>query len=607
MSFKIFSLQLSGKIKPVSVIEKRRAQLADDYTVFQKTESSDELKAFLELEKWVNSDSFKNKKKEIEGLSFRGSKEEKELKELGKLKKLSAIRKYFKTEGSQDLTRFEKERESEKMKRYYQLLDYVKEGQFEKEKKEITAQVFRGSVEEKHALEFKKLARSAGIKAFLELEGSNAVRKHEQLAESGKLKRYVDLKYSPQLDKGQKTEFKKLSSDIEIKAYFKFERSKKLKLYRETSGSHNLTRYLELKTFVESADFKQREVFLKDKKKFEKSEAFRKFNDYKKLAADGTVKFVLKFEKSALYKNYLDVKDSFDLKRYHELETLTQSDEFKKQKAWLDDKKRWEKTEEFKKLQQYLKEKARPEYVNYFKYKDSADFDCFRKRDLVFDDDFRGKKLDTEKWSTCTAVADKLLGENYAMPGDLNIFTKGQNLKVDNKLQLQVKKEKAKGKVWKMPAGFVPAEFEYTSGLVSSHASFRLVDGIVEAKIKFDPTKQVLSSLYLEGEKAGARVNLLEMGARNNLGTSVLGVNGKVESSGLEISNLKKGEYIFSLEKQASAFTWKINEVEVLRVENKDFNQPSHLVASSLLIEEIQASALPLNFEILWIKCYTIK
>jgi len=605
MSFKIFSLQLTGKIKPVSSIETKRTQLAADYAAFKATESSEELKAFLELEAWINSSDFKNKKNEIEGLSFKGSKEEKELNELHSLQKNSAIKKYFKVQGSSELNRFEKERDSEKLKKYYELLDYVKEGQFEKDKKEITSQVFKGSVEEKHLNEFKNLAKSAGIKAFLELDGSNELSKHEKLTDSEKLRKFMELKSAVNLNKEQKSEFKKLKSDSEIKQYFKFENSKKLKLYKETAGSHNLSRYRELKTLVESADFKSREAFLKDKKKFEKSEAFQKYSEYKKLAADDSVKFVLKYEKSALYKNYLDVKDSFNLKRLHELETLTKSEEFLKQKAWLEDKKRWEKTEEFKKHQEYLAQKKKPEFVNYFKYKDSSEFDFFTKQEVVFEEDFSDKKLNTEKWSTSSAVADKTLGQNYAMPGDLNIFTSGKNLQINGKLSIQVKKEKAEGQVWKMPAGFVPTDFDYTSGIISSHNSFQMTDGIVEAKIKYDPAKQVVSSFYLANEKADSRVNVLEMGARNHLGISTLNSNGKVVSNGLDISNLKKGEYIFAMEKKGSKYTWKINEVEVHAEDFSNLSGEAHLVASSLLINELPFSSQ--NFEISWIKCYTRK
>ncbi|MCE4566903.1 hypothetical protein INQ51_21455 [Maribellus sp. CM-23] len=604
MSFKIFSLQLTGKIKPTATIEKQRAQLKADFDAFLKTESSEELKLFLELEAWANSEAYKNKKKEIEGLSYKGSKEEKEWKEFERLKKSGPIKKYFSVEGSSDLKRFEKERESDKLKNYYVLLDYMKEGQFEKDKKEISSQVFKGSVEEKHLLEYKKLAKSAGIKAYLELHGSEVLKRHEALANSEKFKKYNELKNASDRSKEDKAAFRKIMGDSEIKAYFKLEKSKKLKLYKEISSSHDLKRYLELKALVESKEFREKEAFLKDKQKFEKSEAYKKQAEFKRLAADDTVKFVLKYEKSSLYKNYLDVKDSFDLKRYHELDALLQSEEYRKQKAWLEDKKRWEKTPEYARYQQYLKDKQIPDFVNYFKYKDSKDFDLFRNLEVVFEDDFSGRKLDTEKWSTATPVADKLLGENYAMPGDLNIFTSGNNLKVEEKLVIQVKKEKAKGKVWQMPAGFVPTDFEYTSGLVSSAPRFMVEDGILEAKIKFDPVKQVVSSLYLTGEKATNRVNLLEMGARNHLGFTFLNGSGKVESQGIDISNLKKSTYIFSVEKAGSTFTWKINEVEILKQEKPEMNKQLFIEASSLVINPVSSAV---NFEIEWVKCYRRK
>lgn len=607
MSFKIFSFQLTGKIKPTSAIEKKRAELAADFAEFQKTEASDELKVFLELEKWANSDAFKKSKSEIESLSFKGSKEENQLKEYQKLKKSGPIKKYFSVEGSSDLKRFEKERDSEKMKSYYALLDYVKEGQFDQDKKEIKSQVFKGSVEEKHWLEFRKLEKSAGIRAYKELHASDAVKKHEALEKTEKFKKYQQLKNASGHNKEEKAEFKKLKSDREIKAYFRFERSKKLKLYREMLGSHDLKRFDELKQYVNGAEFKKREAFLKDKKKFEKSEAFKKYSEFKKLSGDDSVKFVLKYEKSALYKNYLDVKDSFDLKRYHELEEIINSDEFKKQKAWLEDKKRWEKTEEYKKYQQYLKEKERPEFVKYFKYKKSDDFDFLKNWEVVFEDSFSSSKLDDKKWSVCTATAGKMLGENYALPGDLNIFTQGKNVSTSKNLRIQVKKEKAQGKVWKMPAGFVPTVFEYTSGLVSSDKAFEMKDGVVEAKIKFDPLKSVISSMYLASEETNNRVNLLEMGARNNLGFSIVNGKGKVESQGLDISNLKKGDYIFTLEKQGQKFTWKINEKEIITQENRDLDKSLHIVASSLVIDEISGAQLPASFDVEWVKCYAKK
>lgn len=608
MSFKIFSLQLLGKIKSVESIENQREKIQKDYDEFLEVENSEELQKYLELETWVNSDDFKNSKAEIKALQFKGSTEFNQLIELNKLNKSAKIKKHFKIFGSADLEKYEKLKDSEKLQEYDQLHEYVKEGQFEKEKKEIKTNVFKGSVEERHWLDFKKLDKSAGIKAFKELDGSQILKKHEAFAASDKLKIFVDLRNAPNKDKEKQNELKSMGRDSEIKAYFKYEKSKKLKLYHETIDSHDLKKYKELKDYVENEDYKKREAFLKDKNKFEKSETFSKYQHYKKLAADGEIRFLLKFEKSSLYKNYLDVKDSFDLKRRNELDELTKSKEFLERKLYLEDKKKWEKTEEFSKQQEYLEMKIFPHLITYFKYKGTPAFDCFTKWEVAFEDDFSSSVLDSEKWSNVSFIADKLLGDNYSLPGDLHVYNRGKNVQVGNKLTLSVKKEMAAGKMWKMSVGFIPVELEYTSDLVSSGKSFWQEDGIFEAKIKFNPVKEVVSSFYLAGENNTPRINLVEMGTKNNVGISSLNGSGKVENKGLDISNLKSGKsYIFTIEKAGSTITWKINEAEVLSVQDSSMNFPLHLNVSSVVVNEVPGSKLPQKFEIAWVKCYRKK
>lgn len=608
MSFKIFTLQLTGKIKPVEVIEKKRKILQDDYSEFKQVEVSEELKKYLKLESRVNSGEFKSKKTELDALQFKGSKEYNQLQEFEKLKKSSTIKKYFRVAGSADLTRFEALKDSEKITEYDRLFEYMKEGQFAKEKDEINKQVFKGSVEERHLKDFKQLDKSAGIKAYKELHESSVLKKHKAFTESDKLKKYLQLRNAPEMDKEKKTELKKLSRDTEIKTYFKFEKSKKLKLYHETVDSHDLKKYHELKTFVENDEFKKREQFLKDKKKFEKSEAFKKQQRYKQVASDNDVKFYLKFEKSSLYKNYLDVASSFDLKRYHELEKILASEEYKKQKAYLEDKNKWEKTEEFALLKEFEQMKKLPHLVKYFKYKGSSSFTFFEEWETAFEDDFIAKNLDTKKWSFKSYISEKMLGDNYSLAGDLQVYTNGENISTNGKLSIDVRKETKTGKVWQVSTGFIPTELNYTSGMVSSWTSFSMEDGILEAKIKFEPVKQVVSSMFLCGEKNVPRVNLLEMGTKNRVGISTLNSQGKIDAEGVDISNLKSGKwYIFSLEKKGANFSWKINDTEIFATNNTGQEQKLHINASSLVVDEVPVSKLPVHFEIEWVKCYRRK
>jgi hypothetical protein len=475
MSFKIFSLQLTGKIKPVSKIEQQRNTLLKDYNEFLQVENSDELKEFIELEQFINSSEFKKVKTEISGLQFKGSNEYNQLLEFEKLKKSKKIKNYFKVLDSADLKRYEKLKDAEIIKEYDILKSYIQEG------------------------------------------------------------------------------------------------------------------------------------YQKDKINGKKEETIAKRKKYKSLAGNPDVRFFQKYQKSSLLRNYLDVCVSHELEKFNDLKKITGSTDFLEKKAYLEDKNKWGKTVEFQKQKKYEEIKGKPHIVKYFKYKNSSAFDFYKLWEVVFEEDFSSTP-DRSKWLTVKPYAEKTLGENFSMPGDYHTFTNGKNIKTDGKLIIEVKKEKTKGKIWKMDAGFIPSEFEYTSDMVSTAQSFLFDDGIVEAKIKFNPVKEVVSSFVLTGDKQSPRINLLEMGTKNRLGVSKFIGNGKIEVEGLDISNLHKGKtYIFGLEKSGKTLIWKINETEVLRLEKNEFNFPVYFEASAIPVFEIAGHNLPVKFEIDWIKYYRKK
>jgi hypothetical protein len=608
MSFKIFTLQLLGKIQPVEKVESKRKLLLDDYYEFVNVEKSDELKLLFDLKKLVNSDKFVEKKTEIQNLQFNNSKEFNLLKEFQALEKKKSIKKYFEVLNSKELVRFETVRDSENLKVYEELSEYVNEGQFQKEKKEIEQQKYKGSIEERHMKDFRKLENSPGIKAYLKLINSQLIEQHEKVGSSVKIKQYLDLKNIPSKDKNQKKIFKELARNPEIKHYFKFEHSKELKLYRETADSHALKKYNELKEYVDKPEYKWRVEYLKDRRKFDKSEAFKKWNHFKKLNRDSDIRFFMKYEKSAIHKNYLDVKDSFDLKRYLELQEITSSKEFNERRNYLEDKRKWEKTEEFASERKFGELSNKPHLVKYFKYKGSNAFDFFKEWEVSFEEDFKSPQLNSEIWAVMPPWAEKLLGRNYSMPGDLHVYTPGQNIKTGEGLTIETRKEKGKGIVWEMSSGFIPQEFEYSSGLISSVNSFFQNDGIFEAKIKFDSCREVVSSCLLQGENSSQRVYLLEMGNKNRIGIANTNKEGKLKMEGLDISNLNKNKwYIFTVEKQNRSFTWKINDTVVLMLEHSQVNFPLHICLMTLVLEQINTSKLPVQFQVEWVRCYKWK
>lgn len=609
MSFRIFVLQLTGRMKSAEKVEADRAALEKKYAAFLKAESSEKLALYRELESWVSSGAMQQRKKELESEIFKGSSEYHLLKELDVLKKSKAIRNFFKTDGSPELQRFLRLKDSDLLKEYYDLKDYVDSGAYEQVNWELSQMTFKDSVECRHLKELAQLKKNKALKAFLALRNSPALEKHGKFLDSSKLKRFLELKNTPSSDKATSREFKNLKQDMEIRNYFKFEGSRELKYYKEMSGSHLPGRYEELQQLTGTREFTERVAYLKDAKKLEKSEAWKKFQRFKNLSSGNDIRFFMKFEKSHQYINYLDTKESFALKRYRELMEITTSADFLKRKAWLEDTKKWEKSEEHAKYEQYLSLKKDPEVELYFRYAGKPDFDELIHWELTFSDEFRSKSPDPEKWVPNTYWADRLLGDNFSQAGDLHAYTGGKNSAISHgKLHICVRKEKYRSKMWQPGAGFVPVDFSYTSDTLSTLKSFWQQGGAFEAKIMFAPVREVVSTCYLRGEKNSPMVTLVEMGKTSRLG--ILSGNGseKLTFDGIQLNHLKKHQfYIFRLEWNNSHLVWKINDTVVHESEVYGLDEPTHLNLTSLVLEEIAGSHLPVIFETAWIRCFRKK
>lgn len=608
MSFKIFTLQLTGKIGNAEKIEAARKKLEQTYHAFLEAECSAELERFRELEKWVASGIPDQRKRELQAEVFKGSLEYNQLREYENLKKNKSFTDYFKVEGSPELTRFLRVDGSDKLKNYWEMKDYA-EGEYLQEQREILSQRYAGSAEERLVKELAQLKKNKSIAAYFRLKDSLALKKHLEFANSDKLKRFLELKNVPKTAKEARKAFALMKQDPEIRQFFRMEKSQDLKRYRKMEGRHVLERYEELIRETGKDAFRQRIAWLKDPKKLEKSDSWKKFLRFKELEKSSDIVFYKKFKKSPLYRNYLDVKDSFDLARYNELKKLIASPEFLKRKAWLEDVHKWEKSEEYAGLEELERLRKHPKVVLYNKYKDAADFDFLKNWEVSFRDTFEGSEVSPRLWTFNTLWAERLLQDRYSQQGDLQGYTGGKNCMVRHgKLVVQVKKEKTAGKQWQPTVGFVPVDFGYSSDLLSTINSFWQKEGIFEAKIKFSPFREVVSSCHLLGEEPSPQITLLEMGPECRMGVLSMVDSGKPVFKGIGIKNLKPGKfYLFRVEWEGSRFTWKINDQVVFETHLTKPDAALHLNLASLVVSEIAASRLPMGFETDWISCYRRK
>lgn len=376
-------------------------------------------------------------------------------------------------------------------------------------------------------------------------------------------------------------------------------------MYLETKDSKTLERYNELKKLTESEEFLHRKAHLEDKKKFEKTDAQKKYQEFMQLKASDNIRFYFRYEKSPIRKNFLQMKDSQEKSRFLELKELCGSKEFLERKAYLEDNKKWEKTEEYQKQQSYLQQKDLPHIVLYFKYKDSNKLDFFKNWKLVFEDTFEAKTLDTEKWQTISLAAEKTLGKNYSQSGDLQAYTSGKNIKTGGSLKIETRKEKTGGMEWQMPFGFHEKEFDYSSGTINTGKSLNTKYGIFEAKVKYAPNNRMVSAIYLLGNSVSPQINLIETGIKNRMGMFLVASN-KPEESTVDLNGLKANNfYIFRLEWSRDKLSWSVNgkTMHTLTGNVPDFEM--HLNAATIVVKDTTAVAH--HFEIDWIRVYQSK
>jgi len=443
----------------------------------------------------------------------------------------------------------------------------------------------------------------------LKLADSSLLKKHQKFRENRKLQRLAELENAAELEKKEKKEIRRLKKDKEIREYFRFENSREYKYYNEISENHLLSRYEMLIGETKTEEFRKKVISLRDPKKLQKSEPWKKYIQFKELSGNSDIRFYHQFERSSLYGNFLSIKDSFQLNRFYELKELTGSPVFQKRKAYLEDPKKWEKTEEYARYQEFLKLKKNPKVELYYKYVNSSDFDFLKQWEISFSDDFSGNSLDKDKWTPNTYWADRLLGGPYSQPGDLQAYTGGKNVAVAyNKLSILTKREKTSGKQWLPDRGFVPVDFNYSSDILSTSRSFWQKEGIFEAKISFKSLKEVVCSCHLLGESVSPQITLVETGPKNRAGVLSLNGSQKPEFTGITLNGLRKGKYyIFTVEWENHHLTWKINERLIFETMLPDLEEAVHLNLISLVIDKIKSSRFPVSFETDWIRSYKKK
>ena len=439
--------------------------------------------------------------------------------------------------------------------------------------------------------EFETFSKSEELMDFNELETyvlSDNFKKNRKSIESKSYKKsdlYADEK-----------KFKRFQKSKRFKTYFRLKDSSELSAFNMTKESDEISRYQELEKIVKGPSFNKKE---------QKDE----LNEFKLMKNSQRIKDYFKFEKSKAFKIFQEVDGSQELKNYLELEEKIASEEFQKEKNFLLDKKRFEKTDDFKKLEEYNKLNASDKFKKYFALKNKNSFDELKKWELSFSEEFDNSQLDQEKWINKYYWADELLNKTYSLESDLHTFTDGKNIEqAGSSVVLQARKEKKKGLMWNPTMGFVPKEFDYTSAIINTGKSFRQKFGRFEAKIKLTNPNQVAHSFWMVSDKKTPHIDVLKSSPDGKLliGNYWGGAN-QPSSKQFKIKGVdtSKGYFIYTLDWSQNELVWKINDV-VVRKQTEGVPQESMFLNFSLGVTKEQQN-VNAALEIDWVRCYKRK
>lgn len=579
-----FSLKYKlGLIPGTAKIDAKWNKLLGMRDELQELEQSDELARYRELDAELKSAEFRARKKELTQLKFEGSHEQKILSELEHLSRSKSMKQYFKTLSSEKLARFKKIEKGDKLARFNELKEIVTTPEFTKRRKDVEKLHYNNSPEAAKRKEFEALKNDKRLKSYYNTLASDSYRLYMKAEESGE----------------------KPSDPNEIKRYEKFLASGEYSNLKTVEKQNLTQRYEELRGEVQSDEFLEREKFLKNSKRYQTTDDYRLLAEYEKLSKDPEIKFYHKLSKSGEYLNYQRVHDSKELERLNELEDLVKDEGFRERVAFLKDKKRYEKSEDFKLEQELAKLKNSELIKKYFALHKARELNFFDKWQVAFDDEFTRDGVNFERWNSGIYPGKEVFGNNYSQANELQCLNGEENLQVHGGiLSIVTRKEESKGMRWNPQYGLIPAEFQYTSSMLNTGNSFRIKQGIIEAKIRVNPCAEIVSAFSLKGDGAFPQIDILRSG-KNEVSMGVIReIKGEPVWQHQTITGLNfKKFHVYRLEWDGQTLTWKINNAVVhqSKVDSSFDNMFLNLLSS--VHEEVHHQNLPHYFEVDWVRC----
>ena len=419
--------------------------------------------------------------------------------------------------------------------------------------------------------------------------------KFKRIASSADLKKHVELK-----SKTSSADFKNRATDLKNDRFHQTEEYRKEQELKSLAGSSDIKGYLK---FVAAGNDKKAEQAIasdayKEYVSIAKTKDPEQLKRLKQLKSNPSVKTAIKMLGSSAYANYKKTNGSDRLKRYYALSEYVKTDAFIAKKKDLENKNRFKQSEEYRDIQEFEKLEKNADLKWYFNNLKNNDFAEAEKWELTFSDNFKGQRLDSQKWISGYYWGKKT-NKNYSLADERQKFEEA-NAKVGNGLTIMTRAGKTEGEIWAPTAGgFIKAPLDATAALINTGDGFRQKFGKFEFKVKVSGVKApVTDNIWLSTER-NEEINVATFGLGKGLsvGTGKLVMVDDVKYS--------TDYFIYTLEWTAKKITWSVNGVEVHSTTSNIPQEPMYIGLSSNVVGEGEIANADMHVE--WVKVYAQK
>ena len=383
--------------------------------------------------------------------------------------------------------------------------------------------------------------------------------------------------------------------------------------WRAIEKSPELAEYLALKEVVESAEFQKRknELVTRRYKDTEEGQKMTKFGQLKsslrmkgyefaltneniqafmayeaKRAANPEEEIVLTrsekmmydiIRRSLLYQNYLQVKDSDELKQLHALDEEVHTADFEKRNALWADEKRWQHSEDYKTEQRFL-ELANSEDIKFYFASREEKIDWAELfRPSFVDDMSEGKN-----WKPGFGYANPAMKDGHSRTNEWQAYNEGKNtFFAEGRMNIETRATGRKAIAWDEKKGFVETDFDYTSDVMNTKEAFAQESGMFMAKVRSQgsghhffglstgkPGQPMIALYHYNGNKP-------QVGLINSDRTQMADLTGLLPANFFY--------FIYTFRWTKNELIWYVNNLEILRVRNTLPKEAMFLLAQSWL------------------------